>query len=147
MKKVYAFNACVLVIIFLTAGIVARPSDCNGEMKNLISQRTEVLSEFYDGKSDFDVARDKLELVEGGRLLKTDVAAMRAYQFTDIDQVAGFKIKIKSCKKTSYGIIKGKAEIRWIMRSVNDMREEKYLYFFTGEMDQKKTKLTQLEKI
>ncbi len=33
MKKVYAINACVLVIIFLTAGIIARPSDYNREMK------------------------------------------------------------------------------------------------------------------
>lgn len=147
MKKVYAVNACVLVIIFLTAGIIARPSDYNREMKNLISQRTEVLNEFYDGRRDFDASRDKLELLEAGKLLKNDVAAMKTYQSTDIDQVVSYKIKIKSCKKTSYGIIKGKAEIRWVMRSVNDTREEKHSYFFTGEINQKNTKLTQLKKI
>ena len=72
---------------------------------------------------------------------------MQVYQSTDIDQVVSYKIKIKSCKKTSYGIIKGKAEIRWVMRSVNDMREEKYEYYFTGEINLKNTKLTQLGKI
>ncbi len=61
--------------------------------------------------------------------MKNDVAAMKTYQSTDIDQVVSYKIKIKSCKKTSYGIIKGKAEIRWVMRSVNDTREEKHSYF------------------
>ena len=79
--------------------------------------------------------------------MKNDVAAMKTYQSTDIDQVVSYKIKIKSCKKTSYGIIKGKAEIRWVMRSVNDTREEKHSYFFTGEINQKNTKLTQLKKI
>lgn len=93
MKKVYAINACVLVIIFLTAGIIARPSDYNREMKNLISQRTEVLNEFYDGRRDFDASRDKLELLESGKLLKNDVAAMKTYQSTDIDQVVNYKIK------------------------------------------------------
>lgn len=147
MKKVYAINICVLVIIFLTAGIIARPSDYNREMKSLISQRIDILDEYYSNKTDFDDSRDKLEKVEAGSLLKKDVRAMKDYQATDLDQVTDYRIRMQSCRKTSYGIIKGKVEISWIMRGYDGTKEEKHQYFFTGEINQKNTKLTQLKII
>ena len=42
MKKVYAVNICVLIVMFLTAGAAAKPADDDKMMKQLIAQRIEI---------------------------------------------------------------------------------------------------------
>ena len=147
MKKVYAVNICVLIIMFMTAGMISKPADNDDVMKQRISQRIDILEEYYRSETDFDRAREKLEKIENGSLLKTDVKYMKDYAATDVERILDYKVKIKSCRRTNYGIIKGKAEILYVMKGHGPKRTEKHQYFFTGEKHKKSLKLTQLKKI
>ena len=147
MKKVYAVNICVLIVMFLTAGAAAKPADDDKMMKQLIAQRIEILEQYYRSEAEFDQSRSDLEKVEAGGLLKTDVKYMKEYAATELDRILDFRIKIKSCRRTRYGIVKGKAEIVYVTKGYGPKRTEKHQYFFTGEDCKKKLKLTQLKKI
>lgn len=147
MKKIYVINACVLIIIFLTAGIVANPKSESENIETLISKRIEVLNNFYRSKATFDQAKDSLEKIESGSLLKLDVKEMKRNQATDMDMVKDYKIVINSIETNSFGIVKGYAEVAWIMETYNGIEKLDGEYFFTGEINKKKLKLTQLKKI
>ncbi len=145
MKKIHAINLCVVLIIFLTAGACAKPATDSKEVKRLIGERIETLNSYYCGEENLDDTRQALEKIEKGSMLKQDVALMKAYDRTEIDRIAGYTVKILSCKRTSFGIVKGKAEIRYIMDGQKGKWKETHRYFFTGEKEKSKTKLTQLK--
>lgn len=147
MKKLYVVNLCVLLIMFLTAGIVGRPNTDNQQIKELIAGRIIVLNDFYSQKSSFDKTEGELKKIEKDSLLKNDLTLMEAYSATDMDRIQEYKVKIRSCRRSSYGIIKGKAEISYVMSGQQGKWQDKQQYYFTAEDQNRKTKLTQLKKI
>lgn len=147
MKKLYVVNLCVLLIMFLTAGIVGRPNTDNQQIKELIAGRIIVLNDFYCQKSGFDKTEGALKKLEKGGLLKNDLTLMDAYSATDLDRIQQYKVKIKSCRRSSYGIIKGKAEVSYVMSGQQGKWRDKQQYYFTAEDLDQKTRLTQLKKI
>ena len=147
MKKVYVVNLCVLLIMFLTAGIVGRPNTDNQQVKALIAGRIIVLNDFYSQKSGFDKTEDALKKIEKSSLLKNDLTLMEAYSATDLDRIQESKVKICSCRRSSYGIIKGKAEVSYVMSGQQGKWQDKQQYYFTAEDQNRKIKLTQLKKI
>ena len=54
-------NICVLIVMFLTAGAVAKPADDDKMMKQLIAQRIEILEQYYRSEAEFDQSRSDLE--------------------------------------------------------------------------------------
>lgn len=147
MKKIHAINLCVLIIIFLTAGVAAKPAADSQDMKKIISERIAVLNQYYCGQTVMDKTRSRLEKIEKGSLLKSDVKLMKAYAQTELDVITDYKVKILSDKRTSFGIIKGKAEIRYTMQGQRGRWRETHRYFFTAEKENQKIKLTQLKII
>lgn len=145
MKKVYIFNVCVLLVIFLTAGVIVRPQSDRKIMEDQIHSRIEILNRYYDGTWDFDKTRSALEKVEKGSLLKTDTALMKDYEYTDIEQVTEYEVRMISCRTTRYGILKGKAEIVYLMRGNQGKQKETHRYLFTAEKEKKKIRLTQMK--
>ncbi len=145
MKKIHIINLCLLLIIFLTAGVTAKPETDSRIVKRLIGQRIEVLNSFYSGETTKEAAELSLEKLEKGRILKEDAALMKAYSRTDIDRIAGYKVKILSCRQTSFGIVKGKAEIHYIMEGQLGKRRETHRYFFTGEKEKDRLRLTSMK--
>ena len=87
MKKLYVVNLCVLLIMFLTAGIVGRPNTDNQQVKELITGRITALNDYYSQKSSFDKTEDALKKLEKGDLLKNDLTLMDAYSATDLDRI------------------------------------------------------------
>ena len=147
MKKIIIVNVCALLLIFLTAGVNARPNTDDTQIKNLLSQRINILNHFYGGKMAFEDARNNIEKIAADSLLKEDLQLMKAFDGTDVDQVAEYNVNMISCERTSYGIIKGQVDIFWLMQGENGGWETEETYFYTAEDDQGKIKLTQLKKI
>lgn len=146
MRKLVIVNLCVLTVLFLTAGVLAMPDKDDEAVRKLILGRTEILGEYYEGERSFDDARNGLEKVEGGGLLKGDVAAMRENVSSGFEKITGCSIKVLRCERNSHGILVGEAEIQWEQRSFDGRRTvETAEYFFTGEESQRGIKLTQLE--
>lgn len=147
MKKLYVVNLCVLLIMFLTAGIVGRPNTDNQQVKELISGRITVLNDFYSQTRSFDHTEKSLKKIEKGVLLRNDLVLMEAYSATDLDRIKSAKVRIKSCRRSSFGIIKGKAEVSYVMEGQRGKWQDKQLYYFTAEDQNKRMKLTQLKKL
>lgn len=147
MKKLYVVNLCVLLIMFLTAGIVGRPNTDNQQVKELITGRITALNDYYSQKSSFDKTEDALKKLEKGDLLKNDLTLMEAYSATDLDRIQSAKVKLKSSRRSSYGIIKGKVEISYVMSGQHGTWQDKQQYYFTAEDQHQKIQLTQLKKI
>ena len=147
MKKIVLINLCALTLIFLTAGVSARPNTDRETIQTLMEQRINVLNYYYGGKMNLEDARCNVEKLTANTLLKEDVRMMKAFDGEAVDQVAAFDIELVSCSRTSYGIIKGQADIYWLMQGENGRWETEESYFFTAEDHQGEVKITQLKKI
>ena len=147
MKRVVLVNFCAFTLIFLTAGAVARPNTDMETMEILMKERICVLNYYYGGKMSFNDARRNIEKLTDDDLLKEDLALMKAHDGETVDQVAAFDIEILSCKRSSYGIIKGNVDIYWLMQGENGRWETEECYYFTAEDDHGEIKLTQLKKL
>ena len=147
MKRVVLVNLCALTLIFLTAGAIARPDTDVKTMETLMEERICVLNYYYGEKMSFDDARRNIEKLTAGELLREDLSLMKAHDGETVDQVAAYDIEILSCKRSSYGIIKGNAEIYWLMQGENGRWETEESYYFTAEDDDGKIKMTQLKKL
>lgn len=147
MKKIYAVNICALVIFLLTAGMTAAPNTDTETMKELITERVDVLSRYYASAVDKEETRTRLEGIEADKLLRNDLMLMNAYENTDMDRILEAEVKIVSCRRLAYGIIKGHAEITYAMEGYDGRRVERHTYFYTAERADEKPKLTQLKNI
>ena len=147
MKKVVILNLCVLFLILLTAGVYARPNTDSATIAVLLENRIAILNHYYGGKMNYDDARINIQRITADSLLKEDLLLMEAFDGEDVDQVASFDLDIVSCQRTSYGIIKGQADIYWLMQGEKGRWDTKESYYFTAEDDQGEVKLTQLKKL
>ena len=147
MKKLIMVNISVLLIMFLTASVNVKPNTDTQSVEHLLEERIAILNHFYGGKMAFDDARNNLEKISADSLLKEDVSLMKAFDGSEVDHVAEFHIEITECGRTSYGVIKGKAEISWLMQGQREEWDTVESYYFTAEDDQGTIKLTQLKKL
>lgn len=148
MKRVLIVNLGVLLILFLTAAVIADPDDDCKAVKKLINKRTEILNDYYGGAIDFDEAENRLEKIEKSAILREDLRVMKMYGETDFDRVTDAEIVMKTCDRNSHGILSGRTQIRWQMQTMEKSERvwtEEKIYFFTGEDNDKSVKLTQLE--
>jgi len=147
MKKVIILNVCVLIFIILTAGVYARPNTDSEMIAALLENRIAILNHYYGGKMNYDDARTNIQRIAADSLLKEDLRLMKAFDGEDVDQVASFDLDIVNCQRTSYGIIKGQADIYWLMQGEKGRWDTQESYYFTAEDDQGEVKLTQLKKL
>ncbi len=147
MKKVVILNLCTLILILLTAGVYARPDTDSETIASLLESRIAILNHYYGGKMNFKDARTNIQRITADSLLKEDLKLMKAFDGDEVDQIASFDLEIVSCQRTSYGIIKGQAEIDWLMQGENGRWNTEESYYFTAEDDQETIKLTQLKKL
>lgn len=148
VKRLVLLNVGVLLIIFLTAGVLAGPENDEDMIKGLLNQRTKILNQYYRGAEDFERVEKKLEAVEMGSLLTKDRKAMRINAGMDFEPVTKSKIKITECSRSSMGMLKGTAEITWVLEGMHPGEKPKLqtaLYFFTAEAVEKRIKLTGFE--
>ena len=147
MKKVVILNLCALILILLTAGVYAGPDTDSETIASLLESRIAILNHYYGGKMSFKDAQSNMQRIVSDSLLKEDVKLMKAFDGDDVDQVASFHLNVVSCQRTSYGIIKGQAEICWLMQGENGRWNTEESYYFTAEDNQGTVKLTQLKKL
>lgn len=147
MKKLFVVNLCILSVIFLTAGMAEKPASLSKEAAEIISGRITILNSYYSGKREFDETRSRLEKIETGKILKEDVALMKGFARSDIEQIPEHKVKIKSCQGKSRGLVKGEALITYILEGNQGKFKQSGRYYFTAEKKKEKLKLTQLEKL
>ena len=126
MKKVYVFQICALLLVFLTAGVIIKPQ-----------------SDTWD----YDRAETALEKVEKGSLLKTDTALMKDYELTDMEQVTEYAVTVISSRTTRYNMVKCTVKIDYTMYGQQGKRKESHKYLFTGEKEKKRIRLSGMQII
>ncbi len=147
MKKLIAVNACLLILMFMTAGMVSKPDTDRSAAEKLISERIIILNEYYSGETEAEEAERRLELIESGSLLREDRAMMKEFAKTDVERVPEHQVEITECETMQCGIVKGTAEISYRLEGVRGSSRQSAKYYFTGDKDEGEIKLTQLKKI
>lgn len=146
-KRVVLINGMILLIMFSFAGMAQQADTDPEQMEKLLAGRIEILNDYYSQKTDFAQTRDKLAEVEAALLLQDDLIQMDVCAGTDIERVAEADVEITACSRNSYGMIKGNAVIKYRIIGQAGTWHESREYYFTGEEQQEKIKLTQLNVI
>ena len=147
MKKLFLIQLCALLLIVFTAAASAAPQDDKSVVAELLETRIGILSYYYGGKMTFEDARQNLSRITADGLFQDDTALLEGFLNTEVDQIADYNLKVLSCHRTSYGIIKGKVHIYWMMHGSEGYWETEEEYYFTAECDAEGTKLTQLKNL
>lgn len=147
MKKLFMVQLCALLLIVFTAATSGTPTSNKAVVTELMETRIGILSYYYGGKMTFEDARKNMAKITAEGLFKEDVALLEGFANTEVDQITDYDLEILSCKRTSYGIIKGEARVHWIMRGTEGYWETEEEYYYTAESDECGTKLTQLKKL
>ena len=147
MKKLLLIQLCALLLIIFTAATSDTPSSDKAVVADLMETRIGILSYYYGGKMTLDDARNNMAKITKDSLFKEDVALMKGFANTEVEQITDYSIEILSCKRSSYGIIQGEACVHWVMYGRDGYWETEENYYFTAERDGEEVKLTQLKKI
>ena len=147
MKKLFLIQIAALLLIVFTAAASGTPADDKAIVTDLMETRIAILSYYYGGKMTLEDAKDNMSKITADGLFKEDVALMEGFADTEVDQITDYNLKILSCKRTSYGIIKGEAKVYWRLKGQEGYWETEEEYYFTAETDGGSTKLTQLKKL
>lgn len=147
MKKLYIINICLILIIVLTAGIIKLQQNKEETVKELLSDRIDILNGYYKGNTSVSETYDSLKTVEYGKVLHEDTAYLDAYAGTDIDQIIEYEIKDFTWKESDYGYIEGKAEFQWLMESNTDKYVTKLTYSYRCNEINGKYKITEFKII
>lgn len=147
MKKLFLVQLCALLLIIFTAATSGAPKDDQAIICDLMETRIGILSYYYGGKMTFEDARENMAKITAEGLFKEDVALLQGFANTEVDQITNYKIEILSCKRTSYGILKGEAKVHWVMHGSEGYWETEEEYYYTAESGEKGAKLTQLKKL
>mgnify|MGYP003310391528 CR=1 FL=1 len=147
MKKLFLIQISALLLIILTAAASGTPVDDKAVIMDLMEERIGILSYYYGGKMTFEDARKNIAKITAEGLFEEDVAFMEGFSNTEVDQITDYSLEIISCQRTSYGILKGTAQVSWILLGPEGYWQTEEEYYFTAECEKTGTKLTQLKKI
>lgn len=143
-RNILIFAGILLLFIFFCGSSDSNQSEIekNKVTKNIIA-RCNILNDYYTGKKDYDDTYKKLAEIESQRLFSDDISYMDEYSETDFDVVKVKKIIIEDYKESAIGLPSG--EITVIYKDGDNIYS--VFYFFSAEINNKKLKLTNLEKI
>lgn len=147
MKKLFLVQLCALLLIVFTAATSGVPKNDENVIADLMETRIGILSYYYGGKMALEDAQNNMAKVTAEGLLKEDLALLEGFANTEVDQITDYDLEILSCKRTSYGIIKGEVKVYWILHGTEGYWETEEEYYFVAEQDEQGTKLTQLKKM
>ena len=147
MKKLLIIQLCAFLLIVLTAAANGIPTEDSEVIADLMETRISVLSYYYGGKMTLEDAKDNMAKVTSESLFKEDVALMEGFANTEVDQITDYSLEILSCQRTSYGIIKGRVRVSWVLSGPEGYWDTEEEYYFTADSDEQGTKLTQLKKL
>ena len=147
MRKLLLMQFAALLLIVFTAAASGTPSDDKAVITDLMETRIGILSYYYGGKMSFEDARNNMAKITAESLFKEDVALLEGFANTEVDQITDYDLEVLSCQRTSYGIIKGQARVRWMMYGPEGHWETEEEYYYTAETDVESIKLTQLKKL
>lgn len=91
-KKHLLKKITVIPVILLICMLIASGSGPESIISALVSQRTDIMNEYFCGQIIYKDAADRIKNVETGRLLEEDLDAMKSFFQTDIEEIAEYKI-------------------------------------------------------
>ena len=147
MKKLFLVQLSALLLIIFTAATSGAPPDDKAVITDLMETRIGILSYYYGGKMTLEDARNNMAKITTGGLFDEDVALMEGFSKTEVDQIVDYNLEILKCNRTSYGIVKGEARVKWVLYGHDGYWNTEENYYFTAEIDDQGAKLTQLKKL
>ena len=82
----------IFLIVLLLSTVMASGSGPESEISMLVTQRTDVMNEYFGGHILYKEAAERIEKIEKGRLLEEDLESMKSFFQTDIEEITDYKI-------------------------------------------------------
>ena len=82
----------IFLIVLLLSTVMASGSGPESEISMLVTQRTDVMNEYFGGHILYREAAERREKIEKGRLLEEDLESMKSFFQTDIEEITDYKI-------------------------------------------------------
>ena len=114
--KIFLFPAAAILCMVFLSGFTSPKEEVL--VRDLLLDRTQILEEFYYGHASLQASEERLAEVETQPLLKEDIAAMRAWEATDLDMVKGLTVLSLEKRTGLYGYLAFDAVILWNMQGL-----------------------------
>lgn len=143
MKKRGYMVIFTVAVIILAATILASAGGEEEIVKDLIKKRTDILSDFYAGRSEKKEAIEAIEEIEGGHLLKEDLQNINLYFQTDIEQTKKYDFEEVIITNSDSDIICADVTILWEAEGLSGSETFEVTYNVICELKDDSYKLVQ----
>lgn len=143
MKKYRTAVIVAICILIAAATGFAASGNEQTTIKSLISQRTDILNDFYNGKIQKKAATEMLTSMETDLLLAEDLKNLDLYFQTDIDQVQEYSFEKINIKQADKSLICADVTMLWKVEGLDGKDSFLHTYSVICEKEGKTYKLAQ----
>ena len=133
----------ILLIVLLLSTVMASGSGPESEITMLVTQRTDIMNEYFGGHILYKEAAERIDKIEKGRLLEEDLEAMKSFFQTDIEEITDYKIKAVDITDIDETLICAVVTIEWELYGTNGKEHMEEIYSVIAQKQENSYKLVQ----
>lgn len=133
----------VLMIVFILSTIMASGSGPESAISMLVSQRTDIMNEYFSGNILYKEAAERIGQIEKGRLLSEDLESMKEFFQTDIEEITDYKIRKIDITDIDETLICAVVTIEWELYGTGGRENIEEIYSVIAEKCKNSYKLVQ----
>lgn len=133
----------VLLTVVILSTIMASGSGPESAISMLVCQRTDIMNQYFGGHILYKEAAERIDKVEKGRLLSEDLAAMKEFFQTDIEEITDYKIKKIDITEMDETLICAVVTIEWDLYGTGGTENIEEIYSVIAEKCENSYKLVQ----
>lgn len=123
-------TACIAAVICIAAVtmIGASMEPKMAEVRNLLEQRSDIISNVLAGNITFEGGKQHLKKIEEDKIYSDDIKVLSQYRDTDYNEVLGMNIVRMEKKSHIYDRLSFACTIEWTMRDYDGIYKETIQY-------------------
>ena len=142
IKRGYILTASVCMLIAVSSIFASARSD-EEILMDIISDRTDILNEFYSGRIEKDEAIERITAIEAENLLQDDIENIEKYFRTDIERIKSYSFKNIAVTKSKENMICADVTMLWDTEGAGEEESYESTYNVICYKEEKNYKLVQ----
>ncbi len=133
----------ILLIVLLLSTVMASGSGPESEITMLVTQRTDIMNEYFGGHILYKEAAERIDKIEKGRLLEEDLEAMKSFFQTDIEDITDYEITKVEITDMDNSLICAVVTVDWQVYGTGGNENIEGIYSVIAEKSENSYKLVQ----
>lgn len=133
----------ILLIVLLLSTVMASGSGPESEITMLVTQRTDIMNEYFGGHILYKEAAERIDKIEKGRLLEEDLEAMKSFFQTDIEDITDYEITKVEITDMDDALICAVVTVDWQVYGTGGNENIEGIYSVIAEKSENSYKLVQ----